>query len=83
MTIEVWALGDNLIEIGDDTNFENGVRILLRCGSIRFGRRCRIRDGIWIKSDGDLIAGDKVTLGRHGAVHCSESIEIEDFVGIW
>src|SRR3954462_4316710 len=82
MTIEVWAHGDNTLEIGDDSTFLNGVRIALRSGSVRFGSRCLIRDGVWIKSDGDLVAGDVVTPSHHAAVHCTERIELEDLVGL-
>src|SRR3954453_19965773 len=65
MTIEVWAHGDNMLELGDDCTFLNGVRVALRSGSVRFGSRCLIKDGVWIKSDGDLVTGDVVTLGPH------------------
>jgi acetyltransferase-like isoleucine patch superfamily enzyme len=82
MTIEVWARGDNVLEIGDRTRFLDGVRIALRSGAVRFGPNCLIRDGVWIKSDGDLVAGDEVTLSHHSAVHCTGRIELEDLVGI-
>jgi acetyltransferase-like isoleucine patch superfamily enzyme len=81
-TIEVWARGDNVLEVGDRTRFLDGVRIALRSGSVRLGQNCLIRDGVWIKSDGELVAGREVTLSHHAAVHCTERIELEDLVGI-
>jgi acetyltransferase-like isoleucine patch superfamily enzyme len=82
MAIEVWARGDSTLEIGDGTVFMNGVRIALRSGSVRLGEKCLVRDGVWIKSDGELIAGAGVTLSHHAAVHCTQRIELGDIVGL-
>ena len=81
MNIEVWAQGDNLLEIGDQGAFQDGVRIVLRSGSMRFGPKCLVRDGVWIKSDGQLTTGEEVTLNRHASVHCAKKIDLEDLVG--
>jgi acetyltransferase-like isoleucine patch superfamily enzyme len=81
-TLELWAKGDNLLELGDQTRLLNGVRIALRSGSARFGPDCLIRDGVWIKVDGELMVGHGVTLSHHAAVHCTERIDLEDLVGL-
>jgi carbonic anhydrase/acetyltransferase-like protein (isoleucine patch superfamily) len=82
LTIEIYAQGENLLEIGDGVEFHNNARILLRSGSISLGTRTRVRDGVLLKSDGVLEVGEAVTLGPYDAVHCSERIELEDFVGM-
>jgi acetyltransferase-like isoleucine patch superfamily enzyme len=81
MTLEVWALGDNLLEAGDDVTFLNDVRISLRSGSVRFGPNSIVRDGVLIKSNGNLHAGRKVTIGHHAAVHCHGEVILEDLAG--
>ncbi len=80
-TLDVSAHGDNVLELGDRTEVMDAVRVLLRSGTVHFGRRCVIKDGVWLKSDGRLSAGDDVTLGPHAAVHCSEAITLDDCVG--
>jgi acetyltransferase-like isoleucine patch superfamily enzyme len=82
MTLELSARGDNLLEIGDRTQFLVGVRMSIRSGSARFGSDCLIRDGAWVKSDGELVAGNGVTVSHHAAVHCTKSIELGDLVGL-
>jgi acetyltransferase-like isoleucine patch superfamily enzyme len=82
MTIEIYAEGDNALTIADGVEFHNNVRILLRSGAVSLGPRTRVRDGVLLKSDGDLVVGEAVTLGPYGAVHCSERIVLEDFVGL-
>ncbi len=81
MTIEVWARGENLLQVGDTGRFLNNVRILLRSGSVTFGNFVLIRDGVWIKSDGRFVAGDEFLMGSWGTIHCTERIEIEELVG--
>jgi hypothetical protein len=45
LTIELWARGDNVLEIGDGTLIMDRVRLILRSGRISLGRRCNLRDG--------------------------------------
>lgn len=82
VTIEIAAHGDNTLELGDETTFLDGVRVALRGGTWSTGPECLVRDGVWVKVDGVLAMGREVTLSHHAAVHCSESIILEDFVGL-
>ncbi len=66
MTIEVWAQGDNLLQVGDTGRFLNNVRIALRSGSVTFGDLALVRDGVWIKADGTFVAGEEVPIGPGG-----------------
>jgi len=81
-TLELWSRGDNLLEIGDTGRLMNSVRLILRSGRISIGRRCDLRDGVWLKSDGDLVIGDDVPIAQHSSVHCAKRIEFEDLVGL-
>lgn len=82
VVIEVFAGGTNALELGERGRVLNAVRIALRGGSVAFGPECLIRDGVWIKSGGDLRAGAGVTLSSYTAVHCTDRIELADLVGI-
>lgn len=82
MTIEVFTGADNSLEIGDVGRVLDGVRIALRGGSVRFGPKCLVRDGVWIKSAGEFVAGEGVTLSSYTAIHCTGRIELEDLVGL-
>lgn len=81
-TIELWAHADNELTIGDGCLVLDSVRIMLRSGRIVLGRRCNIRDGVWLKSDGDLLVGDDVPIAQYSAIHCSNRIELDDQVGL-
>src|SRR3954447_2281506 len=81
-TLELWAKGDNLLEIGDGARLLNDVRIALRSGSATFGPDCLIRDGVWVKVDGELVVGQGVTLSHHAAVHCTKRIDLGDLAGL-
>lgn len=74
MTLELWARGDNAIELGDDVRFLDGVRLMLRDGSARFGDGCLIRDNTVIKSDGELTIGAENLISQMATIHCSSSI---------
>ena len=82
LTLEVYAQGENLLELSDGVDIHNNVRFLVRAGSITLGARSRVRDGVLIKSDGAVTVGSAVTLGPYGALHCTERITLDDLVGL-
>lgn len=82
LTIELWARGDNLLEIGDESFVMDRVRLILRSGRISLGARCNVRDGVWLKSDGELVLGDDVPVAQYSAIHCAHRIELADFAGL-
>src|SRR5690606_32929071 len=56
--------------------------LFFRGGRIKLGARCNLRDGVWLKSDGELLIGDDVPIAQNSAVHCTERIEFADYVGL-
>lgn len=81
-TLELWSRGTNLLEIGDGGRIMNSVRLMLRSGRISLGRRCDLRDGVWLKSDGELVIGDDVPIAQNSSIHCASRIEFADLVGL-
>jgi acetyltransferase-like isoleucine patch superfamily enzyme len=82
VVIDVDARGDNEIAIGDSSTIMNNVRMILRSGRISIGSDCDIRDGVWLKSDGELLLGDHIPIAQYSAIHCTERIEFADYVGL-
>jgi acetyltransferase-like isoleucine patch superfamily enzyme len=82
MTIEVTAGRNNELSIGEGTRFLDGVRLMLRGGRTRTGARCRIRDNVVMKADGELTVGDDVLISQGSTLHCSTKIAIEDRVSL-
>jgi len=74
--------GANVLEIGDATYFLHGVRLQLRSGAIRLAAAVNLRDGVVLKSEGELVIGYEVPISYGGAIHCVERIEIEDRAGL-
>jgi acetyltransferase-like isoleucine patch superfamily enzyme len=81
-TIEIWALGTNLLELGDRVLVEDDVKLHLNDGTIRVGATSQLRDNVRLKSQGQLLLGERVVLGYLTMLHCSERIEFEDWVGL-
>jgi acetyltransferase-like isoleucine patch superfamily enzyme len=82
LVIELFALGDNLLALGTGSVIQNSVRLILRGGSIEIGRRTSLRDGAWLKSDGELKLGDNVQISQYDALHCDQRLELGDWVGL-
>jgi acetyltransferase-like isoleucine patch superfamily enzyme len=78
--IEVWAQGTNTLELGDDSYMLDGVRLLLRSGSIVVGARTNIRDYAVLKSEGRLEIGADSQVSYHSVLHCRESVSLADRV---
>jgi acetyltransferase-like isoleucine patch superfamily enzyme len=82
MSLDVWAGGSNLLEVGDGAYFLAGVRVELRGGTVAVGRHAHVRDGAVLKSEGMLSVGREVTVSFHDVLACTERIEIGDLCGL-
>jgi acetyltransferase-like isoleucine patch superfamily enzyme len=79
--LEVWAQGTNLLELHDDSYILDGVRVMLRSGTIVLGPRSNLRDYVLVKSEGELLLGEEVSISYGAVLHCTERIELQDLVG--
>lgn len=71
--------------IGPASRFEFAARLQLFGGRITLDQGCDIRDGVLLKTsaeDAHLRLGDRVRVGRHASLHCTDSITIEDVVAL-
>ncbi len=82
LVIELFARGDNRLTLGTGSVIQNSVRLILRGGSIEVGRHTSLRDGAWLKSDGELKLGDHVQISQYDALHCDRRLELGDWVGL-
>lgn len=80
--LEVWGQGTNALELGERTIVGDQVRFHLNSGTIRVGATSQLRDFVRLKSQGELILGERVVLGYLTMLHCSERIHFEDWVGL-
>lgn len=80
--IEIWARGTNVLEIGDRVLIEDDVKLHLNGGTIKVGPTSQLRDNVRLKSQGELLLGERVVLGYLTMLHCSERILFEDWVGL-
>jgi acetyltransferase-like isoleucine patch superfamily enzyme len=78
--IEVWAKGTNVLEIGEGAIVHDGVRLILRGGSISIGPRTTVRDYSVLKSEGELSIGADAQVSYHSLVHCRERVSLADRV---
>lgn len=78
--LEVWAQGTNALTLGDDSYMLDGVRLLLRSGSIAIGARTNVRDYAVLKSEGRLAIGADSQVSYHSVLHCRESVSLADRV---
>jgi acetyltransferase-like isoleucine patch superfamily enzyme len=81
-TLEVWAEGENALAIGDASVIDSDALIQLQSGSIELADHVRIRSWAVIKSGGELVVCPRVIVSYGCVVHCAESIEIEEMVGL-
>ena len=79
--LEIWAKGTNLLELGD-FSLIHGCILQLRGGSIRTADHAQIRDHSVVKSYGNLRLGSRSIISYSSAIHCEQSVVIEDFVGM-
>lgn len=80
--LDVQLGGDNVLELGDGAYLLHGVRLQLAGGAIRLAAHVNLRDGVVLKSEGELLVGFEVPISYGGVIHCVERIEIEDRAGL-
>jgi acetyltransferase-like isoleucine patch superfamily enzyme len=80
--LEVWAGGENVLEVGDGTVFGQGAHLQLRAGAIRLGPSGQVRDGVLLKSDGELRVGEWFVLGHASVLAATQEVTLEDCVGV-
>ena len=80
--IVIWALGTNVLEIGDETLIDDQVHLHLRGGEIRIGRAAVIREFAVLRSEGLLTIGEKGNVSHGSVIHCKERVAIEDLSNI-
>jgi acetyltransferase-like isoleucine patch superfamily enzyme len=78
--IEVWARGTNALELGDDSYMLDGVRVLLRSGTVAVGARANVRDYAVLKSQGLLEIGADAQVSYHSVIHCRERVSLAERV---
>lgn len=78
--LELWATGTNSLELGDGSYLLDGVRLLLRSGSIAIGARTNVRDCSVLKSEGRLEIGADSQVSYHSVLHCRERVSLGDRV---
>jgi|SRR5688572_26995148 len=82
LVLEIFADGETELTLGDRARLQRNVRILVREGSISIGRDAEVRDGAWLKSDGELRVGSGATIGPYSAIHCAGRVVLADLVGL-
>lgn len=82
MAFVLWAKGTNRLELDAGAYFQHGVRVELRGGRIRLGAHTHVRDGAVLKSQGELLVGDEVTVSFGDVLACTERIEVGDLCGL-
>jgi acetyltransferase-like isoleucine patch superfamily enzyme len=82
LALDIDPRGENVLEVGDDSLIMRNVRLILKTGTIALGARCDLRDGVWLKSSGNLVLGSDIPIGQNSAVHCASEIRFADYVGI-
>lgn len=66
----------NRLELGPGVQLHQGVLLLLRGGTVRFGERVSVRRGTVLNVSGELdLAGDNI-LSYYNVVHCAERIRL-------
>lgn len=82
MSLRIKARGTNVLDIGDDTDVQDGVRVWLHSGTLRVARKCILRDLSLYKTSGLLEIGEFSRAGYGTAFHCDTEIRVGERVGI-
>jgi acetyltransferase-like isoleucine patch superfamily enzyme len=82
LTLDIWAGGTNVLELGDRATFQSWCRVQMHDGRIAIDSDVHVRDYVLIKSKGELSVGEWSILSRDVIVHATERISIADRVGI-
>lgn len=82
LELVLWAGGDNRLTLEAGAYLQRGVRVELRGGAISLGPHTHVRDGAVLKSEGELVIGEEVTVSFGDVLACSERIEVGDLTGL-
>lgn len=74
--------GGGTLELGDAVYLMHGVRLQLRGGTIRLGPGTHVRDATVLKSAGELLVGEEVTIGYGDVLACVERVIVGDRCGL-
>ena len=80
--LEVYAKGTNVLELGERCWVQDGVRLLMRNGTIAIGEEGNIRDFSVLKTEGEMRFGFHSGMSYYCTVHCTERIIFEDMVSL-
>lgn len=80
--IDLAAGKDATVELGDRVTFQNRVRLQVWGGAVRLAEDVQVRDGVELKSSGELVVGRRTILSRNATLHCAERVEIGAKVGL-
>jgi acetyltransferase-like isoleucine patch superfamily enzyme len=80
--LELYAKGDNLLEVGRGARIYDGAQLDLRSGEIRIAERCLIHGNAVLKSNGDLVLSERARVSYGACLHCTERIELGRSTGI-
>ena len=78
--LRVDARGTNVLDVGDGTVIQDGVRLWLFSGRLTIGPRTVLRDLVVLKTGGDLRLGELVRIGYSTVLHCHEAVELGERV---
>ena len=80
--LEVTAGADAELAIADHTAFGQGARVQLRGGRVAIGEWAQVRDHALLKSDGELLLGERVVVGHSSVLSCTQRIAVDDLCGL-
>ncbi|MCW3010980.1 MAG: putative nodulation protein [Solirubrobacterales bacterium] len=81
VTLEVWAGGTNVLELGERSFVLDDAQLSLRGGALRLGPHASIRTRCLVKTAGEARFGRYAGLSTGSVMHCAEEIVFEDYAG--
>src|SRR4051794_34506600 len=69
--LELYARGDNLLEVGRGARIYDGAQLDLRGGAIRIAGGCLIHGNAVLKSNGNLVLSERARVSYGACVHCT------------
>ena len=82
VVLEIHAPGTNVVELGDGSVVGDGVRLQVRGGAVRIGPGTRLRSGVVLKADGEIVLRGRNEVSYGTVLHCAERIEVGEGTGI-
>jgi acetyltransferase-like isoleucine patch superfamily enzyme len=81
VSIVVWSLGSNVLDLGDHTVVDDQVHIHLRGGAIRMAEAALVREFAVLRAGGSISLGRQANLSHGTVVHCEERVALADMAG--